>query len=166
MDSNPLPLENHACTKRESKIVEFHYCGIIEDVPKESVSTHKSPVIVKPKSKIDNFYDCKTLEDALEECVPIPKSPIIRKPKLKIVNFSCGTLKDKPQRNGSTRKSPIIRRSKLKIINFHGSRPLEDIPEDSTNHWDEVSVDELAAYFENFVHIPRKMSAMAEMMYT
>lgn len=31
---------------------------------------------------------------------------------------------------------------------------------------DDMSVDELAGYFETFVHIPRKMSSMAEMMYT
>ncbi|KAH6944746.1 hypothetical protein HPB50_004772 [Hyalomma asiaticum] len=32
--------------------------------------------------------------------------------------------------------------------------------------YDDTTVNELAAYFENFVHIPRKMSSMAEMMYT
>lgn len=31
---------------------------------------------------------------------------------------------------------------------------------------DDVTMDELAGYFENFVYIPRKMSVMAEMMYT
>lgn len=31
---------------------------------------------------------------------------------------------------------------------------------------DDTSVDELAGYFEDFVHIPKKMSSMAEMMYT
>ncbi|XP_045158821.1 oxidative stress-responsive serine-rich protein 1-like [Mercenaria mercenaria] len=31
---------------------------------------------------------------------------------------------------------------------------------------DDMSVDELAGYFEDFVHIPKKMSSMAEMMYT
>lgn len=31
---------------------------------------------------------------------------------------------------------------------------------------DDVSVDELAGYFEDYVHIPKKMSSMAEMMYT
>ncbi|KAH6945975.1 hypothetical protein HPB50_010969 [Hyalomma asiaticum] len=30
---------------------------------------------------------------------------------------------------------------------------------------DDTTINELAAYFENFVHIPRKMSSMAEMMY-
>lgn len=30
---------------------------------------------------------------------------------------------------------------------------------------DEMSVNELAAYFEDFIHIPKKMSSMAEMMY-
>jgi hypothetical protein len=30
---------------------------------------------------------------------------------------------------------------------------------------DDMSVDELASYFETYVHIPKKMSAMAEMMY-
>lgn len=29
----------------------------------------------------------------------------------------------------------------------------------------DISIDELASYFENFVHIPKKMSTMAEMMY-
>lgn len=31
---------------------------------------------------------------------------------------------------------------------------------------DDTSVDELAGYFEDYVHIPKKMSSMAEMMYT
>ncbi|KAK7501189.1 hypothetical protein BaRGS_00007674 [Batillaria attramentaria] len=31
---------------------------------------------------------------------------------------------------------------------------------------DEMSVNELAAYFDDFIHIPKKMSSMAEMMYT
>ena len=31
---------------------------------------------------------------------------------------------------------------------------------------DDLSVDELAGYFEDFVYIPKKMSTMAEMMYT
>jgi hypothetical protein len=31
---------------------------------------------------------------------------------------------------------------------------------------DDFTVDELACYFEDFVYIPKKMSAMAEMMYT
>ncbi|XP_023214836.1 uncharacterized protein LOC111640552 [Centruroides sculpturatus] len=31
---------------------------------------------------------------------------------------------------------------------------------------DDVTVDELAGYFDNLVYIPRKMSHMAEMMYT
>ncbi|GAB6029024.1 hypothetical protein CHUAL_004812 [Chamberlinius hualienensis] len=31
---------------------------------------------------------------------------------------------------------------------------------------DDVTIDELAGYFENYVYIPRKMSSMAEMMYT
>ncbi|KAL5289931.1 OSER1 family protein [Megaselia abdita] len=30
---------------------------------------------------------------------------------------------------------------------------------------DDVNIDELASYFETFVHIPKKMSSMAEMMY-
>lgn len=33
-------------------------------------------------------------------------------------------------------------------------------------HADDITVDELAGYFENFVYIPKKMSHMAEMMYT
>ena len=31
---------------------------------------------------------------------------------------------------------------------------------------DDLTMDELACYFEDFVHIPKKMSSMAEMMYT
>lgn len=31
---------------------------------------------------------------------------------------------------------------------------------------DDVTIDELAAYLENGVYIPKKMSQMAEMMYT
>lgn len=35
----------------------------------------------------------------------------------------------------------------------------------STAACDDVTIDELACYFETFVHIPKKMSSMAEMMY-
>ena len=31
---------------------------------------------------------------------------------------------------------------------------------------DDLTVEELASYFEDFVYIPKKMSTMAEMMYT
>lgn len=41
-----------------------------------------------------------------------------------------------------------------------------DEPSSSKDHSDDVTVDELAGYFDNFVHIPKKMSHMAEMMYT
>lgn len=37
------------------------------------------------------------------------------------------------------------------------------LPHNST---DDTTVDELAGYFENLIHIPKKMSQMAEMMYT
>lgn len=36
----------------------------------------------------------------------------------------------------------------------------------SQEHVDDITVDELAGYFDNFVYIPKKMSHMAEMMYT
>lgn len=35
----------------------------------------------------------------------------------------------------------------------------------SNNDGDDVTIDELASYFDTFVHIPKKMSTMAEMMY-
>jgi len=35
----------------------------------------------------------------------------------------------------------------------------------SAGHCDDVTIDELASYFDLFVHIPRKMSHMAENMY-
>ncbi|KAH6948048.1 hypothetical protein HPB50_022733 [Hyalomma asiaticum] len=54
-----------------------------------------------------------------------------------------------------------------------GSFHADDVKESSSAPdptyvppYDDTTVNELAAYFENFVHIPRKMSAMAEMMYT
>lgn len=36
----------------------------------------------------------------------------------------------------------------------------------SQDHSDDTTVDELAGYFDNLVYIPKKMSHMAEMMYT
>ncbi|GBO25257.1 hypothetical protein AVEN_36431-1 [Araneus ventricosus] len=38
--------------------------------------------------------------------------------------------------------------------------------ETAQDHSDDITVDELAGYFDNFVYIPKKMSHMAEMMYT
>jgi len=44
-------------------------------------------------------------------------------------------------------------------------RPLE-ISCSQQARLDDITMDELAGYFENYVYIPRKMSTMAEMMYT
>lgn len=45
-----------------------------------------------------------------------------------------------------------------------GGSPSSSAATDSTSSCD-VTIDELASYFETFVHIPKKMSSMAEMMY-
>lgn len=46
------------------------------------------------------------------------------------------------------------------------SRAASTCAEEARNDATDLSVDELASYFDEFVHIPRKMSEMAEMMYT
>ncbi|KAG8183006.1 hypothetical protein JTE90_017094 [Oedothorax gibbosus] len=40
------------------------------------------------------------------------------------------------------------------------------IEDTGNDHSDDTTVDELAGYFDNLVYIPKKMSHMAEMMYT
>ncbi|KAL4236984.1 Oxidative stress-responsive serine-rich protein [Mactra antiquata] len=42
----------------------------------------------------------------------------------------------------------------------------KEMRESEQGKLEDVTVDELAGYFEDFVHIPKKMSSMAEMMYT
>lgn len=53
------------------------------------------------------------------------------------------------------------------ILDHRLSLSVEYDEQSSTkDHTDDITVDELAGYFENFVYIPKKMSHMAEMMYT
>lgn len=99
--------------------------------------------------------------------------PLLRKSRLQIV-----------------RKPKYLRKPKLNFIKFkhHGTFcDSDDVSEDSgarnqnsaviqsscsqqalhpCPHEDDTTIEELAAYFECIVYIPRKMSQMAEMMYT
>lgn len=68
------------------------------------------------------------------------------------------------------------------VSHFSGHRPMRQqccktscsVPTYETDHiscsqearLDDLTVNELAGYFEDFVYIPKKMSSMAEMMYT
>ncbi|XP_077291928.1 uncharacterized protein LOC143915248 [Arctopsyche grandis] len=46
------------------------------------------------------------------------------------------------------------------------SRSAPSCSQQALNPPCDVTIDELASYFETFVHIPKKMTTMAEMMYT
>ena len=103
--------------------------------------------------------------------------PLLRRNRLKIVHWQ------------STR---YIHRAKLNHVQFHSmatNKPVEEkaaAPSTETllsvtrlksqqtscsqqllmYQDDDTNINELAAYFDNFVYIPKKMSLMAEMMYT
>lgn len=67
----------------------------------------------------------------------------------------------------STRHQPLNVENNNKIHNSCSQQArinVNTIPP-STNSNCDITIDELACYFETFVHIPKKMSSMAEMMY-
>ncbi|XP_013403426.1 uncharacterized protein LOC106168785 [Lingula anatina] len=66
---------------------------------------------------------------------------------------------------------PVISRKKITRSSSNSPRESLETPTltrtcSQEARLDEMTVDELACYFEDFVYIPKKMSSMAEMMYT
>lgn len=100
----------------------------------------------------------------------LPKESILRPPKLNRVE-RC------KQQYAAASPVPINRRFHRKQLNRKWSTDDEFLSELSLNNnnsnectnvipcTDDVTIDELASYFEDLVHIPKKMSDMAELMY-
>ena len=89
----------------------------------------------------------------------VNKSQYLRKPKLNFIKFkNQGTFSDSDETSqeiGATNQnSPVVQST-------CSQQALHPCP-----HEDDTTIEELAAYFECIVYIPRKMSQMAEMMYT
>ena len=64
--------------------------------------------------------------------------------------------------------SPILTRVSLPLVSGKsspGSCSLQARTAGSSAPCDDTTIDELASYFDLMVHIPKKMSLMAEMMY-
>jgi hypothetical protein len=60
--------------------------------------------------------------------------------------------------------SPNLNCSQQALMENSGGRWSSS--QESSDQVDDVTIDELASYLDVFVYIPKKMSPMAEMMYT
>ena len=82
----------------------------------------------------------------------------IRKSKLNFVKFknltSLATVEEDEEVPDTRTPSNVVKSS-------CSQQALNPCPQD-----DDTTIEELAAYFDCYVHIPKKMSQMAEMMYT
>lgn len=69
--------------------------------------------------------------------------------------------------NNNNNTSPTPIQSQSTCCAVQARLLLTDGPPNASNSQtsDDTSMDELASYFDLFVHIPKKMSQMAEMMY-
>lgn len=89
----------------------------------------------------------------------VKKSRYLRKPKLNFLKFKEeGTYiesDDASQESGARNQNSRVFQSSC------SQQALNPCPEE-----DDTTIEELAAYFDCIVYIPRKMSQMAEMMYT
>ena len=90
----------------------------------------------------------------------VRKSPYIRKPKLNIVKFQNHATYDVTNSQADESESTNVHLSTKAIQSSCSQQALNPY-----SHSDDT-IEELAAYFECYVHIPKKMSQMAEMMYT
>lgn len=95
------------------------------------------------------------------------KNHLVEKSPVGFENISCleSGLQDLVEAMKQTVKSGQC--SDTNLLDHRLSISVDyDDQSSSKDHTDDITVDELAGYFENFVHIPKKMSHMAEMMYT
>lgn len=82
----------------------------------------------------------------------------------RVIQANAGTSTDDGQNVGSNAAQASAIASTA-TATASSSTCSQQVRMHSTNNCD-VTIDELASYFETFVHIPKKMSSMAEMMYT
>ncbi|XP_016958564.1 uncharacterized protein LOC108030255 [Drosophila biarmipes] len=105
-----------------------------------------------------NAYDVKGL---LSECESISEVVSIDLKKVKeAYQEKLYQIPKASRSNAYDFTSMISECEKLeKALQYEGAHP-------PTQNADEVNVDELSCYLENMANIPKKLSAMAEMMYT
>lgn len=89
----------------------------------------------------------------------VKKSRYLRKPKLNFLKFKDqGTYIES---DDASQESGVRNQNSRVFQSSCSQQALNPCPEE-----DDTTIEELAAYFDCIVYIPRKMSQMAEMMYT
>lgn len=93
--------------------------------------------------------------------------PILKDPTLILPNSYNESAKDKP-----VESKPSGEKSETQSEGFQDTKQRSRVPDPVAScsqqariSCDDVTMNELASYFDEFVHIPKKMSHMAEMMY-
>ncbi|XP_057379768.1 uncharacterized protein LOC130702115 [Daphnia carinata] len=171
----------------EEELRRLHLPNETETIPAESLSKQESAeelceiwnrcLVTPPQSRvtsspvfktITSVYKTSSLKSRHSSTKPllrkarlqiVKKSKYLRKPKLNFIKFKdqgAFIASDDAFRESDTRNqnSPVVQSS-------CSQQALHPCP-----HEDDTTIEELAAYFECIVYIPRKMSQMAEMMYT
>lgn len=120
------------------------------------------------KEKNSRCSDCERTKSV--KICHAKKRTILKQPKLKIIRFR--VLADQFPHHKVRRKTFKCEVTPKKNSNETNPAAVMDSLSPSCSQQarqvypDDVSINELAAYFDNMVYIPKKMSIMAEMMYT
>ncbi|KAK5642102.1 hypothetical protein RI129_008269 [Pyrocoelia pectoralis] len=149
---SPLPLKQDVSFKKShKKIVRDPVLKLITKCYHNKSGTNVDDKKVFGQSSNSNGQDFRAIIDACQQ--------------LSLANVNDGvqnyTLKSfhEPRPDQNQNKSPPKSESSVSTTCSHQARMTVTPSCD-------VTIDELASYFETFVHIPKKMSSMAEMMYT
>lgn len=159
---NPFAKRLHYKTKPTSTLSLFGptcLCGR-KRIGKKSYKKHtsnKRNIIVNEqtdvlKTKSDSFGDSATHQDfrsIIQSCQQLSLSM----DNNNVQTFPNQSFQDQSQSARSNDNRELSTCSQQAMARFNLNPPCD------------VTIDELASYFETFVHIPKKMSSMAEMMY-
>ncbi|XP_067625609.1 uncharacterized protein [Eurosta solidaginis] len=113
--------------------------------------------LVSPDQRISKNFTAMQLSSSS------PKSLFNKKQETKINIFSTAQ-RSSPERNIAASSSRSTAAS-TSCSQQAGNSAVAAAVSSSNGSGDDVTIDELASYFDTFVHIPKKMSTMAEMMY-
>lgn len=157
-----------ACTSQK-KIKNAGICK------KKTNKILKEPVLEIIKSCVNHSTADKS--ECQPECSSIPENVNIDSLNLCTLVKTCNQLKissDSKDQSAATMSSNVNKWWKNAGSSVSHSRDNRDVVQHSQtgscsqqalNPPCDVTIDELASYFETLVHIPKKMSSMAEMMY-
>ena len=127
------------------------------------VANHCSGTGQKYKHKFAQLVLKSSLTFHRKSRLVIARKPryVLRQPKLNVVKFTttCTAPLDDPIEEEE---------SSCKSSRHHQHQPTcsQEALNPALEEDDDTTVEELASYFDCLVHIPKKMSQMAEMMYT